>query len=76
MISIIVSSYRSEMFNALSSNIDRTIGNTIYEIIQVWNPNTMSIAQAYNKGAKEVGTGKGGKGAATNDKSLVGKKVR
>ena len=29
-----------------------------------------------NKGAKEVGTGKGGKGAATNDKSLIGKKVR
>ncbi len=31
---------------------------------------------ANNKGAKEVGTGKGGKGAATNDKALIGKKVR
>ena len=29
-----------------------------------------------NKGSKEVGTGKGGKGAATNDKALIGKKVR
>lgn len=29
-----------------------------------------------NKGQKEVGTGKGGKGAATNDKALIGKKVR
>ena len=29
-----------------------------------------------NAGAKEVGTGKGGKGAATNDKSLIGKRVR
>ena len=29
-----------------------------------------------NKGQKEIGTGKGGKGAATNDKSLIGKKVR
>lgn len=54
MISIIVSTYRLEFFNALSQNIQLTIGNISYEIIQVWNPGMMSLSEAYNKGAKEA----------------------
>lgn len=53
MISIIVSSYRAPYFDALEENIRHTIGDVRFEIIKVWNPNIMSISEAYNKGAME-----------------------
>lgn len=54
MISIIISSYQPQYYDALVENIKNTIGNgIIYEIIQIWNPNLMSIAKAYNSGAEE-----------------------
>jgi hypothetical protein len=54
MLSIIISSYQQEYFDALSKNIGETIGNGFeYEIIQVWNPNIMSITEAYNQGAEK-----------------------
>jgi len=52
MLSIIISSYQPHYYNKLVKNISETIGNDfIYEIIQVWNPNLMSITEAYNAGA-------------------------
>lgn len=51
MISIIVSSYNQKYFEALSKNVDETIGLP-YEIIQIWNPGTMGICEAYNKGGE------------------------
>jgi len=51
MLSIIVTSYRHDYFNALSANIGLTIGETPYELIQIWNPGIMSIGEAYNQGA-------------------------
>ena len=50
MLSIIVSSYQPKLFQELQKNIEATIGNIIYEVVQVWNPNKMSISQAYNLG--------------------------
>ncbi len=54
MISIIVSSYQQHFFNAFSKNVASTIGNIPYEIIQIWNPGTMGICEAYNNGALEA----------------------
>ena len=54
MISIVVCSVYKEMFEALERNIGHTIG-TEYELIRIDNGrNTYSLAQAYNKGAKEA----------------------
>lgn len=52
MISIIISSYKDDLFDSISINISKTIGIEPYEIIRIYNPNKMSIAEAYNSGAK------------------------
>lgn len=54
MLSIIISSYKEDFFQSISKNIAKTIGNVEYEIVQIWNPNTMSICQAYNIGAEKA----------------------
>ncbi|MDH1881988.1 glycosyltransferase [Empedobacter sp. GD03797] len=55
MLSIIVSSYQEEYFIQFSKNIEETIGNDFeYEIIQQWNPGTMGICEAYNRGAEKA----------------------
>ncbi|WP_336689161.1 MULTISPECIES: glycosyltransferase [unclassified Chryseobacterium] len=52
MLSIIISSYQKHYFDQLVENIRETIGEDFqYEIIQMWNPNLMSITKAYNSGA-------------------------
>jgi glycosyltransferase involved in cell wall biosynthesis len=51
VVSIIISSYKPELFEQISQNIEQTIGLP-FEIIQIWNPNKMGICEAYNKGAK------------------------
>lgn len=53
MLSIIISSYKDDLFSHLSENIKSTIGNLEYEIIRIYNPNLMSIAQAYNEGTSK-----------------------
>ena len=54
MISIIISTYRPDFFDALSKNIKLSIGNITFEIIQVWNPGLMGLSEAYNKGAENA----------------------
>lgn len=55
MLSIIISSYQPEYYNNLLKNINETIGDDFkYEVIQIWNPNLMSITEAYNKGAQKA----------------------
>lgn len=49
MISIIVSTYKSENFDVFSKNIRETIG-VEYEIIAIQNPGIMGLCEAYNKG--------------------------
>ncbi|MCM4161406.1 hypothetical protein FHG64_14830 [Antarcticibacterium flavum] len=51
MISIIVSSYRENLFEELKSYIYKSIGNIPFEIVKVSNPRLMSIGKAYNIGA-------------------------
>ncbi|SDI57213.1 glycosyltransferase [Chryseobacterium jejuense] len=54
MLSIIVSSYQQKYYDQLVKNINETIGDHfLYEIIQIWNPDLMSITKAYNIGAKK-----------------------
>ncbi|WP_297985039.1 glycosyltransferase [uncultured Chryseobacterium sp.] len=53
MISIIISSYQPTFFAALEKNIAETIG-VPYEIVQIYNPGTMGICEAYNKGAAKA----------------------
>lgn len=54
MISIIVCSINSNLFNTLSNSIENTIGLE-YEIIKIDNSKEkLSIAQAYNKGASKA----------------------
>lgn len=53
MISIIISSYQKQYFDALVQNIEDTCGIT-YEIIKVDNPGLMGISEAYNKGAQKA----------------------
>lgn len=54
MLSIIISSYQPQYYDQLVKNINETIGDGIlYEIIQIWNPNVMSITKAYNLGAQK-----------------------
>lgn len=50
MLSIIISSYQPQFYNALEKNISETCGID-YEIIKIENPGTMSITHAYNQGA-------------------------
>ena len=55
MLSIIISSYQKYYFDQLTENIRETIGEGfLYEIIQIWNPNVMSITEAYNSGAEKA----------------------
>lgn len=55
MLSIIISSYQKYYFDQLTENIRETIGEGfLYEIIQMWNPNVMSITEAYNSGAEKA----------------------
>jgi len=53
MISIIISSYQPTFFAALEKNIAETIG-VPYEILQIYNPGTMGICEAYNMGAQQA----------------------
>lgn len=54
MLSIIISSYQPHYYNQLVKNISETIGAGFsYEIIQMWNPNLMSITKAYNEGVEK-----------------------
>ena len=53
MISVIISSYKNDLFTQLSRNIASNIG-VPYEIIKVDNPGIMSIAKAYNIGRKRA----------------------
>lgn len=54
MLSIIISSYQKQYYDQLVENISATIGDDFaYEIIQIWNPNLMSITKAYNLGAEK-----------------------
>ena len=55
MLSIVISSYQQHYYEQLVKNISETIGEDFrYEIIQIWNPNTMSITKAYNLGAEKA----------------------
>ena len=55
MISIIISSYKPIFFDALVENINDTIGQeTSFEIIQISNPGTMGLCEAYNSGAEKA----------------------
>ncbi|KQT22977.1 hypothetical protein ASG22_14540 [Chryseobacterium sp. Leaf405] len=55
MLSIIISSYQPSYYDQLVKNISDTIGSGFqYEIIQIWNPNLMSITKAYNLGASKA----------------------
>ena len=51
MLSIIISSYKPDYFDALIKNIDENIG-TEYEIVKIDNPGLMGICSAYNRGAE------------------------
>jgi len=53
MISIIVSSYKSENFLTFSQNVKETIGDIIYEIVKIENPGIMGICEAYNIGIEK-----------------------
>lgn len=53
MLSIIISSYQPDYFQALEKNIAETIGIE-YEIIKVDNPGIMGICEAYNNGASKA----------------------
>lgn len=52
MISIIISSHNQLYFDQLSKNIESSIG-VPYELIQIWNPGTYSINEAYQKGLEQ-----------------------
>lgn len=55
MLSIIISSYKQHYFDALVENINNTIGEgVIFEMIQIWNPGTMGLCEAYNSGAEKA----------------------
>lgn len=53
MISVIISTHNQEYYAKVSTNIEKTIGQT-FEIIAVRNSGQYSIAQAYNIGAKKA----------------------
>lgn len=49
MISLIVSTYKSDNWSTFTNNVDITIG-VEYEIIKIDNPGLMGLCEAYNKG--------------------------
>lgn len=53
MLSIIVSSYRPQLFESLCANITKTCG-VKFQLIKIDNPNKMSVGVAYNLGAKKA----------------------
>ncbi len=53
MLSIIISTYKPNLFDAVEKNIAKTIGLN-HEIIKIENPNLMSLTEAYNFGAKKA----------------------
>jgi hypothetical protein len=53
MISIIVSSYRTDDFSRLEESIKTSIGVT-YELVKIDNPNRFSLSEAYNYGAEKA----------------------
>lgn len=53
MISIIVSTYKPNLFNRLSENIKETIG-VDYELIPIYNQSKYSLCQAYNIGLEQA----------------------
>lgn len=53
MLSIIISSYQSQLFTSLQTNIAETCGIP-YEIIKIDNPGLMGICQAYNIGGEKA----------------------
>lgn len=53
MLSIIISSYQPDYYNALEKNIAETCGIE-YQIVKIHNPSLMGICEAYNLGAKEA----------------------
>lgn len=54
MLSIIISTYKSDLFQQLSQNIAGTIGSIDYEIIPINNPGIMGICEAYNLGTRKT----------------------
>ena len=54
MISIIISTYQPNYLDALTNNIEATIGNIPYELIPIHNPGKMGICEAYNTGAAQA----------------------
>lgn len=53
MISIIVSTYKPDLFAAFSENVAQTIG-VEYEIIAIENKGLMGLCEAYNKGKAQA----------------------
>ncbi len=53
MISIIVSSYKQNLFKQFSDNVANTVG-VEYEIIQINNPGSMGICEAYYLGVQKA----------------------
>ncbi|SFB80894.1 glycosyltransferase [Kaistella jeonii] len=53
MLSIIISTYKPDLFLASEKNIAETVG-VEFEIIKIDNPNLMSLCEAYNLGAKKA----------------------
>src|SRR6478735_2002038 len=49
MISVVISTYKPDNFNAISESIQNTIG-VFYELIKITNNGELTIHQAYNKG--------------------------
>lgn len=54
MLSIIISTYKPDLFQQLSQNIAGTIGSIDYEIIPINNPGIMGICEAYNLGTRKT----------------------
>lgn len=54
MISIIVSSYNDQYYKSFEKSVSQSIGDTKYEIIRIENHGLMSLAQAYNQGARQA----------------------
>jgi GT2 family glycosyltransferase len=54
MISIIVSTYKPDVFTLFSQNVQNTIGTIDYEIITIDNPGLMGLCEAYNLGSAKA----------------------
>ena len=53
MLSIIVSSYRQNIFDQFEKSLSQTIG-TEYQLIKVKNKGNFGICEAYNKGIEKI----------------------